>query len=81
MDDPGDWLAKLPSLLQAKPNVIQGVGVIGDGPQPGRREFVLDINDDESLHGFLLRNILGIFIRCYNVNQQYLANTEISSVW
>jgi hypothetical protein len=63
MDDPGDWQAKLPGLLYSKPNMRKRIGVIGDGSQAARGEFILHVNYDKSLHAWiLLRNILGLFI-------------------
>ena len=75
------WLAQLAGLLDSKANVLECVRVIRDGPQPGRREFVLNVDNDEGLHGWiLLRNILDRFVPCYNKNQMKSIKTEIFSV-
>jgi hypothetical protein len=60
MNDLGDRLLKLAGLLYPKANVFQRVRVIRDRSQPARGEFVLDVNNDQSLHGCVLfRSILG----------------------
>ena len=81
VDDPGDGLAQLAGLLDSQANVLECVCVIRDGSQSGRGEFVLNVDNDESLHGWiLLRNILDRFVPCYNKNQRHLIKTEIFSV-